>query len=89
MFNALRMVTLVEVLVALVAVAVGLGVIGLGQALTVLREVALNTRAMAYGPNRPAEPSYRGLDTLASAMTSAGILVAAVGAIGAFWFFLA
>lgn len=89
MFTALRMVTLVEVLVALVAVAVGLGVLGIGQALAVLREVALNTRTMAYGQNRPAEPSYGALDVVAAAMTGTGVVVAAIGAVAAFWFFLA
>jgi hypothetical protein len=89
MFTALRLVTLVEVLVALVAVAAGLGIVGLGHALSALREVALNTRTIAYGPNRPAEPTYGALELVASVLVGVGAVVALIGVVGAFWFFLA
>lgn len=89
MFSALRMVTLVEVLVALVVVAAGLCVLGMGYALSALREIALNTRTSAFGPNRPVAPTYETLDMMASVLVGVGAVVALVGVVSAFWLFLA
>lgn len=66
----------------LFALATGLVLVGLGQAFDALKEIALNTRAMALGPNHPAAASrstYGGLGFITALMTITGALVAAGG----------
>lgn len=76
----------VKIVFALALVATGLVVVGLGQVFEAVREIALNTRAMAYGANPAAAPreGYAGLAFIATAMLVAGALLGAVGLVGFF-----
>lgn len=57
-----------------IVIALGLVLVGLGQVFEALKEIALNTRAMAYGANPAAAPrtAYAGLGFIALAMIITG-----------------
>ena len=74
----------VKIVLASVLVAAGLVIVGLGQLFEVVREIALNTRAMAYSASPGAAPrdSYAGLAFIATSTLVVGGLLGAIGLFG-------
>ncbi|MDB4929448.1 MAG: hypothetical protein JWM10_1932 [Myxococcaceae bacterium] len=63
------------IVAALAAIVGGLVTVGIGQVFGALREIALNTRAMAREAQQtapPAQTTYRGLSFLAAALAVLG-----------------
>lgn len=67
---------------AVCVLVAGLVVVGLGQVFAALREIAFNTRMMAWGAN-PSAPQqrYAGLEFIATALTVVGGILAGLGAV--------
>lgn len=67
---------------AVCVLVAGMVIVGLGQVFAALREIAFNTRMMAWGAN-PSAPQqrYAGLEFIATALTVVGGILAGLGAV--------